>query len=58
MRGNYVYLLLDGEVRRIDKLFGTSLRADFNAEDGRLVVFSDGEVMACTDTSAYYISFN
>ena len=58
MQENYVYLLLDGEVRRIDKIFGTFSRADFGAEDGRLVVFSDGEVMACTDTSAYYISFN
>ena len=58
MQGNYVYLLLDGEVRRIDKIFGTFSRVGFNAEDGRLVVFSDGEVMACTNTSAYYISFN
>ena len=58
MQGNYVYLLLDGEVRRIDKIFGTITRADFGAEGGRLVVFSDGEIMACTDTSAYYISLN
>ena len=58
IEGNYVYLLLDGEVRRIDKIFGTFSRAAFGAEDGRLVVFSDGEVMVCTDTSAYYISLN
>ena len=58
LQGNNAYLLLDGEVRRIDTLFGITTRAEFKGENARLVVFSGGDVMACTDTTAYYISFN
>lgn len=56
--GNFAYLLMDGEVRRIDTLFGTVSKAQFGEENARLMVFPGGDVMACTDTAAYYISFN
>ena len=56
--GSYAFVLFDNEVRRIDVLFGTSSSAVFTEEDARLVAFSDGTVMACTNTAAYYISFN
>jgi WD40 repeat protein len=55
---NYVYVLMDGEVLRIDTLFGNTSRATHSAENAKLVVFDDGTVTVCTNTVAYYISFN
>lgn len=55
--GNFVYLLMDGEVRRIDALFGTTLRRDVAIDDAELVVLANGDILACTDTAAYYLSF-
>ena len=54
----YVYLLFDTEIRRVDVNLGLSSNAKFNEEGAELVIFSDGTLMACTDTAAYYISFN
>ena len=56
--GSYAFVLFDNEIRRIDVLFGTSSSFEFTEEDARLVAFSDGTLMACTDPVAYYISFN
>ena len=56
--GNYVYLMLDTEIRRIDTIFGTVSSVKFSEDGAELVSFDDGSVMACTDTVAYYISFN
>ncbi len=58
IQGNYAYLLMDGEVRRIDTLFGGVSKTEFSGEKARLMVFPGGDIMACTDTAAYYISFN
>ncbi len=58
LSGNYAYVLFDTEIRRIDVLFGTISSVDFSEEGAILMPFSDGSLMACTDTVAYYISFN
>ncbi len=58
IRESYVYVLTDKEVRRIDTLFGTSVSTAHGSENARLVIFDDGTVTVCTNTSAYYISFN
>lgn len=58
MSGNFTYLLMDGEVRRIDTLFGTVSTREFSADGAELLVLSTNELLACTDTAAYYISFN
>ena len=55
---SYAFIMFDTEIRRIDTVFGTSSSVNFSEEDARLVSFSDGSLMACTDTVAYYISFN
>ena len=56
--GNFAFVMFDSEVKRIDTLFGTTSSVKFSEEDARLISFSDGTLMACTDTVAYYISFN
>lgn len=56
--GNYVYALMDNEVLRIDTLFGATSKVAHTSENASLVVFDDGTVTVCTNTSAYYISFN
>lgn len=53
----YVYLLFDAEICRIDINLGLTTSKKFNEEGAVLVSFSDGTLMACTDTAAYYISF-
>ena len=58
LSGNYAYILFDTEIKRIDVLFGTSSSASFSEDSAILVPFSDGTIMACTNTVAYYISFN
>ena len=58
VNGNHAYLLMDGEVRRIDTLFGTVSKRAFSTDDAELLVLSANEILACTDTAAYYISFN
>ena len=58
LQGNFAYLLMDGEVRRIDTLFGTVLRQELGIDNAKLLVLSSSELLACTDTAAYYISFN
>lgn len=55
---NYAYALMDGEVIRIDTLFGGVSKAPHSTENASLVVFDDGSVTVCTNTAAYYISFN
>ena len=54
----YVYVLFDTEIKRIDITLGLSSTVKFKDEVSELVAFSDGSLMACTDTVAYYISFS
>ena len=58
--GDHVYLLCDREVRRYNtKSVVTEYDSvAFTEEDARLVLLADGSLLACTDTVAYYISFN
>lgn len=58
LSGNFAYLLMDGEIRRIDTLFGTVSKKAFNADRAELLLLSGNELLVCTDTAAYYISFN
>ena len=57
-RGNYVYLLCEDEAVRYDTAFGFKSTTPFSEEDARLVTFENGEVMACTDATAYYLTFD
>ena len=57
LNGNFAYLLADGEVRRMDTLFGTTLRLETAVENAELLVLANGDILACTDTAAYYLSF-
>ena len=55
-----VYLLCDREIRRYNTK-GVSAEFDvipFAEENARLIILDDGTPLACTDTVAYYISFN
>lgn len=54
----FVYLILEGEILRVDTTFGIKLRADFSEDNARIVTFENGEIMACTDGMAYYITFD
>ena len=58
--GDYVYLLCDREVRRYNtkSVVTECSSVAFTEEDARLVLLDDGSLLACTDTVAYYISFN
>lgn len=55
-----VYLLCDREIRRLSvkSVTGEYDSVGFTGEDATLVVFSTGDVLACTPAVAYYISFN
>ena len=58
--GNFVYLLCEREIRRYNL---NSVSVDYKSvpfDEGaaKLAVFAEGDIMACTPTVAYYISFN
>lgn len=55
-----VYLLCDREVRcyNTKSVITEYDSVSFIEEDARLVLLDDGKLLACTDTVAYYISFN
>ena len=56
--GNYVYMLCENEAVRLDVTLGARSRTPFAEEQATLLVFANGEVMACTDATAYYLSFH
>ena len=55
-----IFLLCDREIRRYNsaRLTDEYESVSFSEEDAILTVFSSGEIMACTPSVAYYISFN
>jgi hypothetical protein len=53
-----VYFLKSKEVVRISTSTGSVARADTISEKARIMVFSDGRVAFCTQTTARYISFD
>ena len=55
---NFAYLILDGEILRVDTTFGLKSRVAFTESGARIVCFENGEIMACTDALAYYITFD
>ncbi|MBQ8407256.1 MAG: hypothetical protein IJY39_00175 [Clostridia bacterium] len=56
--GGFAYLLCEGEIVRLDTTFGFRSGVEFSEENARLVTFENGDVMACTDGIAYYITFD
>ena len=52
----FVYILRDTDVIRIDTRLGVASYADYTFEVARLQVVSDGEVLLCTETTAYYLT--
>lgn len=57
-RGGMIYLLCEDEVLRVDPAFGFRSRFAFNEDHARVVTFENGEIMVCTDVTAYYITFD
>ena len=58
MNEKYVYLLCDDKIIRVDSTFGHTSAVEFSEEDARLTLLSGGELLACTPSLAYYVSFN
>lgn len=56
--GNYVYALCEKEVLRIDTKWGGKASVPFASDGGELLVLSGGDVLVCTEISAYYLDFN
>lgn len=52
-----IYLLRDTDVVRIDTVFGIASYLDYTVEIGFLQVISSDEVILCTETTAYYLTF-
>lgn len=55
--GNCIYLLRDTDVVRIDTTFGVASYLNYTFEVASLQVVSSGEVVLCTETTAYYLNF-
>lgn len=53
-----VYVLKSREIIRINISLGTRTRSAADADDLKIVVFSDGKTAICSQTNAKYISFN
>ena len=60
LSGDFVYLLCDREIRRynLNSVSDEFKAVPFDEESAKLAVFEEGDIMACTPTVAYYISFN
>ncbi len=53
-----VCFLKSGEIVRVSTSLGTQSRADTVSDKASLLVFSDGRIALCTQTTARYISFD
>ncbi len=53
----YAYLLQSDRVLRVDLSGGSLSEVDFHEEDASLLLLENGELMACTPGTAYYIGF-
>lgn len=58
MNKDNVFLLCDDKIMRVDSTFGHTSVEEFTEEGARLVLTSGGELIACTSSLAYYVSFN
>ena len=58
IREGYVYLLTDSNLLRIDTKTGARNIYQHSFDNARLVILDGGEVLICTQASAYYIAFN
>ena len=56
--GKDVLLLLDNEIRRVNTVLGSYTSVRFSEEDAELTLLSDGALIACTPTVAFYIEIN
>ena len=58
MNKDDIFLLCDGKIMRVDSTFGHTSTEEFSEEGARLVLTSGGELIACTSSLAYYVSFD
>ena len=58
MNKDHIYLLCDDKIIRVDTTFGHTSTVAFLEEDARLTLLSGGELLACTPSLAYYVSFD
>ena len=58
MNKDYIYLLCDDKIIRVDSTFGHTSTVAFAEEGADLTLLSGGELLACTPTLAYYVSFD
>ena len=54
---NYIYLVSEHELKKIDVKLRSIVSREYSAENGRLIIFPGGDVMVCFETNANYISF-
>lgn len=54
----FVYILLGGKVIRINTQLGTKSLLETDVADASIVLFPNGKVALCTQTTANYISFD
>ena len=52
---NEVIILFDNEIGRLNTVLGTYSSVSFSEENAELVLLSDGDVVVCTQTVAYYL---
>ena len=57
MNKDNLILLCDDKIKRVDSTFGHTSVEEFTEEGARLVLTSGGELIACTSSLAYYVSF-
>lgn len=58
MNKDHIYLLCDDKIIKVDSTFGHTSTVAFLEEDARLTLLSGGELLACTPSLAYYVSFD
>ena len=55
--GNYIYVLRDTDVIRIDTRLGLTSYVSYTFEVAELQALPSGDVLLCTETTAYYLRF-
>lgn len=58
MNKDHIYLLCDDKIIKVDSTFGHTSTVAFLEEDACLTLLSGGELLACTPSLAYYVSFD
>ena len=58
MNKDNIFLLCDGQIIKVDSTFGHTSTEKFFEEGARIVLTASGELIACTSSLAYYLTFD